>query len=45
MKRVLFTFLIALLAFPLISQESLLDDLLNVQPVELKVEGSEELQA
>lgn len=45
MKRVLFTFLTAILTLPLISQESLLDDLLGVQPVEMKVEGSEEIQA
>ncbi len=45
MKSVLFTFLAAILTLPLISQESLLDDLLGVQPVEMKVEGSEEIQA
>ena len=38
MKSVLFTFLAAILTLPLISQESLLDDLLGVQPVEMKVE-------
>ncbi|MBT8233401.1 MAG: hypothetical protein HKO66_13890 [Saprospiraceae bacterium] len=45
MKQVLFTFLTALITFPLMSQESLLEDLLNVAPVEMKNEGSEEMQA
>lgn len=45
MKKILFTLLGALFMFPLISQESLLDDLLGVQPVELQEEGTEEEQA
>jgi len=45
MKKLLFTLLTATLTLPLLAQESLLDDLLGVQPVEMKVEGSEEIQA
>lgn len=45
MKKLLFIFLTAFLTFPLVSQESLLDDLLGVQPVEMQTEGTEEEQA
>lgn len=45
MKNLLFTLTAVVFSLSVQAQESLLDDLLNVQPVEMKIEGSEELQA
>ncbi len=45
MKNLFFSIILALCFAPLVAQEALLSDLLNVQPVEYNEDGSEELLA